>query len=125
MADHAHDAEVAAFGECTTCIRRRAAQAEAARDRAVATAASGAPDVWMTRARQVVRQLADTGADFTTDALWARLPQPPEPRAMGAVMTWAAEQGLVVATDRTEPSTRPECHARPVRVWAPARARLL
>lgn len=125
MADHQHDTEVAAYGECITCARRAPAQAAAARDAAIATAAAGAPEAWTANARALVRQLADAGAEFTTDDLWTRLPQPPEPRAMGAVMTWAADQGLVVATDRTRPSTRPECHARPVRVWAPARTRLL
>lgn len=125
MADHDHDAEVAAYGECITCARRIPEQAVAARDAAIATAGAGAPEAWMRNARQVVTQLAERGAEFTTDAIWQRLPQPPEPRAMGAVMAWAADQGLVIATDRTVPSTRPECHARPVRVWAPARARLL
>lgn len=112
------------FGECVTCARRTEHQAQLAKERAVTGAGAGAPEAWMANARKAVRDLAAAGADFTTDDLWLRLPMPPEPRAMGAVMTWAEATGLCVPTGRTVPSTRPECHARPVRVWAPARRAL-
>lgn len=124
MADHRHDAEVAAYGECMTCARRGHAEARRARDAAIAAAGAGAPEAWVGNARRVVRQLAAAGREFTSDDVWRVLPQPPEPRALGAVMTWAVDQQLVVPTDRTVPSTRPECHARPVRVWAPQAAAL-
>ncbi len=120
MADHQHNSEVAMFGECVTCARRTEQQARLAKERAIAGVAAGAPEAWVTEARKVVRELAAAGADFTTDDVWQLVPLPPEPRAMGAVMVWAETAGLVVPTGRTMPSTRPECHARPVRVWAPA-----
>lgn len=113
------------YGECVTCARRPPEPGVAARDRAVAQVGAAVTPDWNRRARQVVVQLAELGQEFTTDAVWARVPLVREPRAMGAVMAWAAAHGLVVATDRTVPSTRPECHARPIRVWAPATRRLL
>jgi len=68
----------------------------------------------------VLYTLASERQRFTTDEVWARLDpdmRTHEPRAMGAMMRQAAKAGLITATDGYEQSTRPECHARPVRVW--------
>ena len=59
----------------------------------------------------------DAGVAFTTDLLWKTLPTPPEPRAMGAVMTAARRDGLIRPTPNFAQSARPECHCRPVRIW--------
>jgi hypothetical protein len=62
---------------------------------------------------------------LTTDHLWAALeimsaPPPQEPRAMGVVLRWARDEGLILPTNEFKPSKRPECHRNPKRVWARA-----
>jgi hypothetical protein len=115
-----HDQAVATLGVCPDCAAADIAEGTAARDQALAAVADAAPDQWVADAKAAVRWLAATGAEFTTDQVWARVQgAPPEPRAMGAVMRWAAEQHLVVRTGRSVPSTRPERHAGPCAVWAP------
>lgn len=125
--DHDHDREVARFGECITCQAGQVQQgsAQVAARQAMAVAYRGAPADWLRKAQDAVRQLADQGQEFTTDEVWARVPPPPEPRAIGVVMRWAAESGLVVNTKRHRSSRRPGCHARPVTVWAPSTSRLV
>lgn len=75
---------------------------------------------WIRLALQVVRDLAHSNAEFTTDKVWHYLKDdepPTEPRAMGAVMRKAVAEGLVSNTNRTVCSVRPGCHRRPIRVW--------
>lgn len=102
-----------------------AGSAQGAKREAMGAVYRGAPVEWLRKAQDVVRSLADEGGDFTTDEVWARVPPPPEPRAIGVVMTWAAQAGLIVNTKRHRPSRRPGCHARPVTLWAPSRTRML
>lgn len=93
--------------------------ATAARDEAIERAGQGAGEEWMEEALRVIRTIAETRAEFTTDRVWSLLPDaPPEPRALGAAMMQARSRGWIERTDRTIPSTRPQCHRRPVRVWA-------
>lgn len=120
MADHDHDAAVEAFGICPTCATRDHAAGEAARDDALARVAAAAPSPWLDQARAVVRELAADQPEFTSDDVWARLPHPPEPRALGAVIRALAAEGSIVNTGRTRRSTRPECHANPKTVWRAA-----
>jgi predicted SPOUT superfamily RNA methylase MTH1 len=90
----------------------------AARDEAVERVGRAAPAEWYGYALAVVQRLAERLDDFTTDDVWQALTvRPPEPRALGAVMVTAKNAGLIEPTDRTRQSSRPECHARPVRVW--------
>lgn len=78
---------------------------------------------WRGTACEVVRQIALLRETFTTDAIWYVMDRDHpkksthEPRAMGAIMRDAAQRGWVRATARYAPSSRPECHSRPVRVW--------
>jgi hypothetical protein len=73
---------------------------------------------WIERAYQAVRTLATKNAIFTSDDVWVAVEgEPREPRAMGAAMRRAALDGIIVATDRTVLSLRPNCHRRPIRVW--------
>lgn len=76
---------------------------------------------WLSAAHRIVRRLADTRNEFTTDDVWAALDEldvvTHEPRAMGAVMRQAARGGVIVKSDRVRNSVRVECHARPVAVW--------
>lgn len=94
----------------------------AARDEAIDRAGQAAPVEWLDAALVVVDRLARTLSEFTTDDVWDALTtRPPEPRALGAVMTRAKAAGLAVPTDRTRQSRRAECHARPLRIWKAAR----
>ncbi len=78
-------------------------------------------DAFNIAAVKAVVKLAKTKRSFTTDDIWAALPASAtagvEPRALGAIMTSAQDQGAIKATGRYKPSKRPECHRRPVRVW--------
>ena len=76
---------------------------------------------WLQVAFLCVIDVARIMRTFTTDDVWQRVGllgvTTHEPRAMGAVMRRAVREGLCVPTDRYEKSARPECHARPVRIW--------
>ena len=72
----------------------------------------------MDLARDRIDTLARRQATLTTDDVWAAIGSPAdEPRILGNVMRQAAQDGVIAAIDRYIPSTRPECHCRPVRVW--------
>jgi len=98
--------------------------AEAARDEAIDRVEANAHHDWLVQARQAVLWLAHNRDEFTTDDVWGLLSNTGvgthEPRALGAVMRWAARSGVVVKTDRVVNSCRVECHARPVAVWRSA-----
>jgi hypothetical protein len=75
---------------------------------------------WREKAAEAVVAVAAQFAEFTTDEVWAALGEAAgagDPRAMGAVMEAAAARGAITKTTRHRPSTRPECHRRPVRIW--------
>lgn len=93
------------------------AAAKAARDSAIDQVAQGASAEWMAAAIQAVRDVAHKRETFTTDALWALIPQPREPRALGPAMQQARRYQLCEPTDMTRCSGRTACHARPLRVW--------
>jgi len=87
---------------------------------AIAAASAEADRAWMREAMAAVRHLATVHDEFTTDNVWACLPNDVsthEPRAMGAVMRAAMKEGVIAPLDRYEMSARPACHCRPVRVW--------
>lgn len=88
-----------------------------ARDRAIDIVEANMPNDWREEASRIIFRLARTCDEFTTDEVWAGLSQPPEPRALGAVMRQAQRDGWIRPTDRVRNSVRVECHARPVRVW--------
>ena len=92
------------------------------RDEAINRVDEAANPVWKDAALNAVTHVARLRSHLTTDDVWQtmqdmQIPMPPEPRALGAIMQKAARLGLVTATDRIMQSARPECHARPVRVW--------
>ena len=93
-----------------------------ARDEAIGRVDRNADPVWKQQAQTIVRNLAHRLDELTTDDVWqalncAGVDVPHEPRALGAVMQSAARQNVIAATDRVRQSQRPECHARPVRIW--------
>lgn len=93
------------------------------RDAAVRRVGDAAPDPWWDQALGAVKDAAQQQpGGFTTDDVWrilehAGLDAPPEPRALGAVMTAARRAGIIRPTDRYAPTVRPGAHRRPVRVW--------
>lgn len=89
--------------------------AEQARNEAIDRVRQHAPADWMADAASCARALAVTQPTFSTDDVWQIIGQPPEPRAMGAVMKNL--RGWIEPTGEYVPSIRPKCHARPVRVW--------
>lgn len=60
---------------------------------------------------------------FTADDVWAQMvdaggvPSTNDNRALGAVMRWAARDGLIEVTDQVRPSARVSLHGSPRRVW--------
>ncbi len=73
------------------------------------------PD-WVAMAFRLIESLLK-GTVFTSDRLWAELPAVNEPRALGAAMMKASRRDLIEGTGRYVKSSRPQCHARPVREW--------
>lgn len=86
----------------------------------VARAASTqAAQTWMVSARKAVTDLADSGAEFSADDVWFTMsqrgiPQPPEPRALGAVMRAAIRDRVIVQTGYTKSARR---HSTPIAVY--------
>lgn len=84
---------------------------------ALAQVEANAPADWKNAASAALARLAATGAPFTTDDVWAQVPQPQEPRALGALIRAAARAGAIRRVGWRE-SSRPECHSRPVAMWS-------
>jgi hypothetical protein len=92
-------------------------QATDARDAALELVECGTPLSWLIAARAAVNELAATGTPWNSDDVWDRVGQPPEPRALGAVIRAASKAGTIRATGEYTQSRRPECHARPIMGW--------
>ena len=95
------------------------------RNKAITQVATNTDPTWWNKAIETVIAVARTSFDFTTDDIWEQLktsplPTPHEPRALGAVMIAVQRCGIITATEKYRQSTRPECHARPIRVWQAA-----
>jgi len=119
--DHGHDRLVSLYGICTICA---VDVAKAALGDRTGPARPG-PTGWHARARRAVAELAATRDEFTSDDVWAMIPRPPDPRQLGPILMEAADQGLIVRTDRTINSAGAFNHSRPVRVWETAQRHLL
>ena len=95
------------------------------RNKAITQVATNTDPTWAAQTMLIIKQIATNTFDFTTDDIWEQLktsplPTPHEPRALGAVMIAVQRCGIITATDKYRQSTRPECHARPIRVWQAA-----
>lgn len=90
---------------------------EAAKTAALTTVDAAASATWKEQALDAIAYLATTRDFFCADSVWKILETPKEPRALGAVLSYAARQGLIEPTDRYEKSQIPEQHRRPLRVW--------
>tara|TARA_R110000803_G_scaffold188813_1_gene251277 strand:- start:371 stop:703 length:333 start_codon:yes stop_codon:yes gene_type:complete len=97
----------------------------ALRDKAIRNVAKHTDEQWKEFAQSAVLILLKVCEfeEFTTDEVWELMPpgvETHDPRAMGAIMLEAAKSGLIVATDKYQPSKRAVCHRRPLRVWTAA-----
>lgn len=89
-----------------------------ATDHAIAAAADNTPNGWLDEARTTITTLAHQQPWLISDHVWtAGLREPPETRALGNVLRWAARTRLIASTDQFIPSTRGGCHQGPRRVW--------
>lgn len=89
------------------------------RDDGITRAAEHAAPDFLDAGIFAVYNVARAKPELSTDEVWSQLAVGThEHRAIGAVMREAAARGYIRATDRFVPSLRPECHRRPVRVWA-------
>lgn len=85
---------------------------------AIEQAGANAPEGWIAEARAAIRHVAEALPFFISDEIWGTgLSEPPEARAIGNVIKWAASEGLIAPTDDFVPSARPGCHRVPRRVW--------
>lgn len=94
---------------------------EALRDAAIDRVEEHAEPDWLAHAAAAIRIAAAAG-EFTTDDVWRILDErgldrPRERRAMGAAMRAARRDGVVEPTDRMRPTSRPEGHRNPKRIW--------
>lgn len=112
--------------QCQECVNRFATESakdavrgDALKNQAIGRVLEAAPADWLGTALQAVFWAASRNERFTTDEVWAfeELGQPPEPRAMGAVMKVAEKSGWIEPTRDHRLSRRPVCHRRPLRVW--------
>lgn len=90
------------------------------RDEAIALVENAANERWKAAAIEAVTYVALLNEEFIVDAVWQRLgtlPEPAEPRAMGAVMRRAVRDNLIEGTDRYRPSSRTTAHRNPRRIW--------
>lgn len=93
-----------------------------ARDAAIAQVSRNATPAWKKVAADAIRAVANDRYEFTTDDVWVELERAGagdarEPRALGALMRFAAADGLIAPTARYVESKRAVNHARPLRVW--------
>jgi len=93
---------------------------EARRRRDVGVARSDRSLAFAAEADAAILRLARTRAEFIVDDVWCEMPTSPtgvDNRAMGAAMQRAAKAGIILASDRYRPSSQPQCHANPRRIW--------
>ena len=88
------------------------------RDEGVKVAAAAAHTGWKLYAERLLQELIAEGGTFTSDDLRARTGEPlgTSPTIFGALIQGAVKRGEIVQVGWAT-STRPEAHARPVRIW--------
>ena len=93
------------------------AEGRHARDEGIARALAN-PSIppWRIIARQGIRDIAATGAEFTSEDLRSQVGSPPSPAAMGAVFNQAAKAGEIVEVAFVQ-ATRKTSHAGIIRRW--------
>lgn len=90
------------------------------RDRAIEQVTAHAEAGFVAAAREALERCCFTMETFTTDEIWALIPEdvnPHEPRAMAAIMRFAESNNWAYPLDQYRPSSRPKAHRGPKRVW--------
>jgi hypothetical protein len=94
------------------------AAAKAAKDEAMKRVEDHASPEWLAFAKKMLRSVAETMPEFTTDDLVrSGLTKPREPRAFGPIMLWGAKRNIIMKTDRMRKSTQVTNHMRPLAIW--------
>ncbi len=92
----------------------------AERDRAIEQVTAHGEVAFINAAREALERCCFTMETFTTDEIWALIPEDVvhhEPRAMAAIMKFAQANNWAYPLDQYRPSSRPKAHRGPKRVW--------
>lgn len=90
------------------------------RDRAIEQVKAHADKDFIIAGRTAVEKCCFTLPRFTTDDVWAEIPEgvkTHEPRAMAVIMKYAEKNNWAYPLDQFRPSSRPKAHRGPKRVW--------
>ena len=96
--------------------------AKAVRDEAVDRVGRNAPTEWKAHATEAVLHVARMTPIFTADEVWQRLEilnqaEGANPKALGAVLSSLARDGVIETTGNYRKSVLPRRHQRPVAEW--------
>ena len=88
---------------------------------AIQVVGDNANQEWIDAAAAAVIKIALRQTTLTSDDVWEELSgkgvATHEPRAMGAVMSRCARDGVIVRTDRVIPTKRSCANHRPIAIW--------
>ena len=92
--------------------------AKAARDEAMARVEAHAHEQWKDAAMDTIYRAWRLRPSFTSEDLWKDgLPKPPEPRALGPMITAAASRGWCEASGTYVKGSSVSRHGAPIAVW--------
>jgi hypothetical protein len=89
------------------------------RDQGIATALENTPELYRSKAADMIRALAQAGQPFTSEDVRSRIGDPPHCGTMGAVITSALRMGLIRSIGFVK-TKRPSSRARHVQVFVGA-----
>ncbi len=89
---------------------------EELRDEGSEKVTRNAPDEWLALCDAIIRQLARSGEEFTAEEVRMWCGNPPHPNAIGARFLVASKARIITRTGYRN-ATRPEAHARVLRVY--------
>jgi hypothetical protein len=90
------------------------------RDEGTARVSTNAPEEWVALCDAIIRQLARSGEEFTAEEVRIWTGNPPHPNALGARFLVASKANLIRRVGYRN-ATRPEAHARVLRVYQGAK----
>ena len=93
------------------------AASEAAKEEGMARVDRHAPPLWKETAYRVALYLARSRETFTVDDLWSYVEKPPEPRALGPLVTRMKKEGVWIETGMRVKSRIPAHHSYPIEVY--------
>ncbi len=91
-------------------------------DEALDAVSAHATPEWKTEARKIVQWLCETNAEFTADQFWPEIEKTPwrthDNRAFGSIMRAAVKEGWCTKTSTFVKTTRKNCHASDIPIYA-------